>query len=1087
MEKDFLKAIVIHSDGKIRFVDESAEKLLGAENGTNLVGKQLIDFIHPDSRKSFKRKLKWVMDHRISSGYASQKILKVNGDETEVDIALNIPAETKNSDVHLSVRLPSAKEISQIKSSTKIDSHNTIDLAKADTSNLVSAFLENIEDMVYFQGMDGSLANLNDAATKITGYSREEINQNPDLWKEIIHPDDLAVAEEFFKSSQQDKATIEFEYRLKHKNGDWLWIQSRMVRAEDEQGNCIGYYCIDRDVTEKKNAGQALRESENKFRQLAEKSLMGVYLIQDNLFKYANPHFAKIFGYTPEEIINKLGPSDLAHADDFAGVIENINKRISGKIESIQHQFRGVKKNGEIIEVEVLGSRSEHNGCPSVIGTLTDITEQKRRQLVQQTVFEIGQFTNDAGHIEEFLEFTRLKLSVLFEINNFYLALYDSKAEAYNFPYFSDKFDQPSFFSQYEMRHSLTDYVRKTGKPLFADEQEQMRLRKSGEVNLVGTISPIWMGVPLKVRGEIFGVLVVQNYSNSGAYSKEDFLLLIHISEHIAAAIYHKHVDEALHGSEERFRTIIESARDAIFIKDLEGRYSLVNPSMEKLIKRSSAEIIGKTDYDLYDYAFAAQSEEADRKVLIGEEVVEMRTITHTGSTQYLHVEKVPMRNSEHEIIGICGIVRDETARRISEEALNESRQRLSVLMKNLPGMAYRCHFDGELKMVYVSDGSMKLSGFAPSYFLRAESNAHFDVIHQNDRDKVRETIMSAIHNNELYQIEYRINTAQGDTKWVWEQGRAVEYDNDLPVFVEGFLTDISEYKLTQAQLNKTYNLLIAAIEQLPAGVIIADAENVNIRMANSAAMKIRGPSKLPLINIHAALHPDRWRMHFPDGSICFPEELPLSRAIMFGETVSNMELIVKRESGEERWISASSVPVMDRNGEIVAGIVVFPDITERKQMEEELLRTNQQLRSDQKTLRDKNIALRELLGQIDREKEVIERHIQANIDNVVTPIVRALQQGPLTNTKEQLDVLSSCLEDIVSPFVSNLQHQFSKLTPRELEICNLIKKSHSSKEIASVLNISIETVHQQRKIIRRKLGLTNSLVNLTSYLNKCQ
>jgi len=138
---------------------------------------------------------------------------------------------------------------------------------------------------------------------------------------------------------------------------------------------------------ERKRTEQALRESEEKFRSLAEKSLVGVYLIQNGIFKYINPRLAEIFGYTVEELINKKGPKDLVLPEDWPMVEENLRKRISGEVKSIHYDFRGITKDKEVIYVEVYGSRTIYQGQPAVIGTLLDITERKRAEEEREKLY----------------------------------------------------------------------------------------------------------------------------------------------------------------------------------------------------------------------------------------------------------------------------------------------------------------------------------------------------------------------------------------------------------------------------------------------------------------------------------------------------------------------------------------------------------------------------------------------------------------------------------------------------------------------------------------------------------------------------
>jgi PAS domain S-box-containing protein len=135
-----------------------------------------------------------------------------------------------------------------------------------------------------------------------------------------------------------------------------------------------------RDVLEQNRPGEARLESGDKFRDLAEKSLAGIYLIQDGVFKYGNSRFAEIFGYRVEDVIDKMGPQDMVLPEDWPTVDENIRKRIKGNADSIHYEFKGITKDKETINIEVYGSRIMYQGRPAVMGTLLDITKRKRAE-----------------------------------------------------------------------------------------------------------------------------------------------------------------------------------------------------------------------------------------------------------------------------------------------------------------------------------------------------------------------------------------------------------------------------------------------------------------------------------------------------------------------------------------------------------------------------------------------------------------------------------------------------------------------------------------------------------------------------------
>lgn len=121
---------------------------------------------------------------------------------------------------------------------------------------------------------------------------------------------------------------------------------------------------------------EALGTSETYFRKIAEKSIVGVYLIQDGLFQYVNPKMADIFGYEVNELLDGRGPKDVVHDEDWPVVSENLRRRVAGELESINYRFRGTKSSGELVYIEVYGSRTDYLGRPAVIGTILDISER---------------------------------------------------------------------------------------------------------------------------------------------------------------------------------------------------------------------------------------------------------------------------------------------------------------------------------------------------------------------------------------------------------------------------------------------------------------------------------------------------------------------------------------------------------------------------------------------------------------------------------------------------------------------------------------------------------------------------------------
>ena len=123
-----------------------------------------------------------------------------------------------------------------------------------------------------------------------------------------------------------------------------------------------------------------LKESEEIFRSFSEQSFAGVYLIQGEKFIYVNPKFADIFGYSIDECLNKINFHDFIHPDDLKFVQEQVRKRVDQEVSNVKHGFRGIKKNGEMIHVEIYGSSIIYKGLPAATGTILDITRRKQAE-----------------------------------------------------------------------------------------------------------------------------------------------------------------------------------------------------------------------------------------------------------------------------------------------------------------------------------------------------------------------------------------------------------------------------------------------------------------------------------------------------------------------------------------------------------------------------------------------------------------------------------------------------------------------------------------------------------------------------------
>jgi PAS domain S-box-containing protein len=169
----------------------------------------------------------------------------------------------------------------------------------------------------------------------------------------------------------------------------------------DDTRNPLYLASIVTDISEHKKAQQALRQSEEKYRSVVEESLVGVCIIQDGYLQYVNKKYCEISGYSYEELVRSIPHLELVHPDDYTMVRDNINKRLRGECDVSEYKYRRIRKDGEVITVKTLETRSIYRGHPAIIGTLLDISKEQtlEHQLRQAQKMEaVGQLAGGVAH-----------------------------------------------------------------------------------------------------------------------------------------------------------------------------------------------------------------------------------------------------------------------------------------------------------------------------------------------------------------------------------------------------------------------------------------------------------------------------------------------------------------------------------------------------------------------------------------------------------------------------------------------------------------------------------------------------------------
>ena len=337
--------------------------------------------------------------------------------------------------------------------------------------------------------------------------------------------------------------------------------------------------------------------------------------------EHANGGFHRVLGYGSEELIGK--PFDfLHHPADLEKVRASFRCVLAGPGTPWECRCSLRKRSGDWRWFRVTAiNRLQERGVEGVLVSYSDITDLHRMESERQVISDIVHGLNETANLDELLGQIHEALKKVVRAENFFVALYDSASGMFEFPFFVDEFDPPP--PPQKISRSCMAYVFRTGRAKLIPQSEFDRLAEAGEVELVGSPAPAWLGVPLKTPSEPIGVMVVQHYRNQDAYDQRDLEFLESVGGHIALAIARRRAEEALRKSESMFRLLFSQTPLPTWVIDPETlQFLLVNDaavkqygySQEEFSRLSVAEIRPEEERSRFDEHAAEWHEEGEHR-----------------------------------------------------------------------------------------------------------------------------------------------------------------------------------------------------------------------------------------------------------------------------------------------------------------------------------------------------------------------------------------------------------------------------------------------------------------------------------------
>ena len=259
------------------------------------------------------------------------------------------------------------------------------------------------------------------------------------------------------------------------------------------------------------------------------------------------------------------------------------------------------------------------------------------------------------------------------------------------------------------------------------------------------------------------------------------------------------------------------------------------------------------------------------------------------------------------------------------EEARREGERRLTTLMNNLPGIAYRCRNDRNWTMEFISDGCLQLTGYPSEDLINNSKLSYNDIVHPEDRPMIWEQIQQAVSEGESFTLTYRINCRDGQEKWVWEQGVAVLDDAGKTVALEGFITDITEQKNNETALRREMDFIDTLLQAAPAFFVAIDYDG-KVLMMNQAMLTALG------YNAGEVIGRDYLQTFVPKSDRPMLSEVFKTLTKPGGVTLHKNRMMTR--TGEELLLEWHGRTVTDSDGKFRFLFGVGIDVTERQEAE---------------------------------------------------------------------------------------------------------------------------------------------------------
>ena len=728
--------------------------------------------------------------------------------------------------------------------------------------------------LVVITDAQGRIEYVNPRFTQVTGYQWFEAVGKPIADFGGPQPEESARMWEALTSGREWRG----EFEIPTKDGDSRLLSASVSPVKAPDGTITHYVGANLDITDRRRAEAALRESEERFRRLAETTTAATFIFEGPWIRYANAAASKITGYSSEELLGK-NFWEIAHPDLETVTRENLHAVAPGEYVPSRSEVGVITKDGQTRWLDFNMGFVETGGKEFVLGTGFDITERKAAEQVlrdSEEKFRRLAETIPVGTV--IAQGTRLRFT-------------NSTMEQI-FGYSSTELATKQFWELVhpDYRDSVRDraLARQSGKEL-APQFEVKFITKSGETR--------------------WGLCTANTIEYDGAPA---------VVGTITDITERKVAEDALRASEEKFRMLADTVPAAITI--VQGTaFRFVNSATETITGYAREELLGM---DFWETIHPDERQLVMERGLARQEgkeppsQYEAKLLTRSGEVRWglitagaIEYEGAP---------ATVGTMIDITERKAVEKALRASEEKFRALAETHPASTFITQGD---RYTFVNKAMQQALGYSEAELLQLN---FWSVVHPDFVDLVKERAWARQRGEDVPgEYEIKFVTKGGETRWGLVSAAPIVYEG-APAILGGIL-DITESKTAEASLRASEEKFRMQAETVPAATFIV--QGTRLLFANSTAAAMLGYTREELLglNFYDFIHPDLQGMAKDRG---------LAR--QRGEDVpAQYEIRFVTKAGEERWGIITAARMQYEGEPAIIGSVI--DITERKAGEDAL------------------------------------------------------------------------------------------------------------------------------------------------------